>query len=141
MEEQLDLDALYLYSDSWGGYRVGKIVKVNDKTVRMENNVKIPKENLDRIYKLSDEEIKSFNGEMVKRLSIHMCKIKEMKDTLVSLKSLLKCNEFIAVDSVKIQEKLDLLNEELEKELPQVIDINNTKYKFKEFSEKLEEVK
>lgn len=140
MEEQFDLEALYLYPSSWGSFNVGKIAKINDKTIRMENGNKIPKERFKEIYKLSEAEIRSFNGELVKKLSFCTSKVSESLNIIRNLRSSLEMNEFVCINTEKLQEKLDILNEELEKELPKIIDMGNKKYKFMNFSEKLEVV-
>jgi hypothetical protein len=75
--EQYDLEALYLYNDGYS-YRVGKISKVNDKSIRMEGGRKILKEEFPSIHKLTDEEVAIFNKEVVRKLSNSISSIRSV---------------------------------------------------------------
>lgn len=138
MEENYDMEALYLYNDGWQ-YRVGKIDKINDKSVRMEFGAKIKKEDFTDVHKLTDEEIKIFNKEFIKKLSSSISKMKDTVNLIDSLRKALKYSELACVDTKKLQEKLDILNETLVEEL-KPIEIGGKKLNFNDYSERLIEV-
>lgn len=138
MENIYDMEAMYLYCDGWG-YRIGKIQKVNDKSIRMDFGTKIPKEDFKDVYKLSQEDIEIFNRGLIKKLSNSVSKIKEIVDLIRVLRQALNLSEFSCVDSSKLQEKLDLLSDVLSEELKPMI-LNNEKYDFKDYSERLDKI-
>lgn len=133
--EQYDMDAVYLYNDGWQ-YRIGKIQKVNDKSIRMDYGTKIPKEVFKDAYKLTEEELKIFNKEMVKKLSNSISEIKLMTTSIQNLKKALDFSELSCIDSTKLQNKLDVLNTALEEEL-KPIKIGGKKLTFNDYSERL----
>ena len=55
MNNNYDMEDLYLYK-SYGSYRIGQIEKVNEKTIRMDWDTKIPKDEFNKVYKLTEEE-------------------------------------------------------------------------------------
>jgi hypothetical protein len=138
MENIYDMEAMYLYCDGWG-YRIGKIQKVNDKSIRMDFGTKIPKEDFKDVYKLSPEDIEIFNRGLIKKLSNSVSKIKEIVDLIRVLRQALSLSEFSCVDSSKLQDKLDLLSDVLSEELKPMI-LNNEKYDFKDYSERLDKI-
>ena len=53
-QENYDLNAYYLYENSCY-HKIGKIEKINDKTIRMDNGYKILKEDFEKVHKLTEE--------------------------------------------------------------------------------------
>ena len=140
VKDEYDMDALYLYNDGWQ-YKIGQIEKVNDKSIRMDRNFKILKENFDKLtYKLTNEEIETFNKLMVKKLSGSISDMRDMIDVIKGLKTALQSSELVCVDSSKLQNKLDVLNDALEEQLTP-IEIGGKKLKFHRFTERLIEVR
>lgn len=122
--ENYDMEALYLYNDDWQ-YRVGKIEKINDKSIRMQFNTKIKKENFKSIHKLTDEEVKIFRKELIKKLSNTTERIRNTLASINRLNSALQSSNLVCVNSDNLQKKLNSLSEILSKELPKVIKIDN----------------
>lgn len=140
MNENYDMNSLYLYYNDWGNYEIGKIEKINDKSIRMEHDTKIKKEEFDKVYKLTNEEIKIFRKELIKNLSTCVDEIKRMLYSVRELQSALDTSEFACIDSDKLQEQLNLLNEKLSEELPKTFKINNEEFKFEDYGEDIEKV-
>jgi hypothetical protein len=134
--ENYDTEALYLYCDGWK-YRVGKIEKINDKSIRMEFGIKIKKEDFSNIHKLTDGEIKIFKEELVRRLSNTSEGIKNILNSIHSLKIALNSSDLVCVNSENLQKKLDLLNVMLSKELPKVFRIDDKELIFGGYSDAL----
>jgi len=137
--EKYDMNALYLFNDGWQ-YKVGKIQKVNDKSVRMDGGTKINKDIFEYAHKLTDKEIEVFHSEIIKKLSNSANKMKSLVDLINGLKNALKCNELTSVNTVKLQENLDSLNDLLTDELSPFV-IGDKKLNFSDYSERLTEVK
>lgn len=133
--EGYDMDALYLYNDGWQ-YRIGRIQKVNEKSLRMQYGTKVLKEDFKDVHKLTEEERSSLNTELVKKLSKSISNIKDVISLVKSLKSSLLGSELVCVDITKLQDKLDMLNDILADEIKPII-LNNEKYDFNDFSERL----
>ena len=134
MENLLDMKSLYLYNDGYR-YRVGRIVKVNEKSVRMEFGVRIDKDDFENIYKLSEEETKIYRGELIKALSTQIRNTKDFITDLKALKTSLRLSYLSCVDSTKLKDRIDELENEISKALPTIMEINGHNYKFGEFSE------
>jgi hypothetical protein len=137
--ENYDLNALYLFNDGYG-YRISRIEKVNEKSIRMEQGRKINKEDFKHTYKLTEDEVKIFNRELIKKLSDSTYGIKKMISSICNLKDSLKDSELVCVNTIKLQGTLDELNNLLEKEI-EAFKINNMKLNFDNYSERLNEVK
>ena len=137
--EQYDMSALYLYNDGYG-HRIGRISKVNEKSVRMEYGVKLDIETFKNIHKLNDEEIAIANREIIKKLADTNRSIRNMLENMKSLKSLLNDTIFACVDSEKLQNEMDTLTVVLANEL-KAFNINGKDYKFELYSERVSEVK
>ena len=134
-----DMDALYLYNDGWQ-YRVGKIQKVNEKSVKMDGAAKINKADFKDVHKLTEEEIAIFNKEMIKKLSHSISNIREMLVSIKHLKTSLGTSEFACINTDKFQKKLDFLDETLAEEI-KPLEIGGKRFNFGQFNERLEEAK
>ena len=104
----------------------------------MEFGIKINKEKFRYIHKLTDEEIRIFNKEMIKKLSNSISKIKGVVNLIDSLRKALRYSELACVNTKKLQEKLDILDETLAKEL-KPLEIGSKKLNFNDYSERLVE--
>lgn len=134
-----DMDAMYLYYNGYR-YEVGNIEKVNEKTIRMTSNTKINKEDFEtKTYKLTEEEVNNYRGELIKKLSNSQHKVREMISDLNRLRGSLLNSHLVQIDVEKLQSAIDDLEEILKRELPQPVNINNKVYKFKEIGISLEE--
>lgn len=121
--EIYDMEASYLYSDGWK-YRVGKIKKVNDKSITMEFGIRITKEDFKNIHRLTSDEIEIFEKQLIGKLSNTIRTIKNMTNSINALKQALQSSELVCINSDSLQNKLDLLNQRLSEELPKTFKIN-----------------
>ena len=102
-----DLDALYLYNNSCR-YYIGRIEKVNEKSIRMEWNVKINKDDFNRLsYKLSEVEVKLYRKELIKRLAEIQKTIDSLTRSINALEKSLTYSDFVDLNKDKLQKELD----------------------------------
>lgn len=135
-----DMNAMYLYPNGYR-YEVGSIRRVNEKTVTMSSSRKIDKEEFEtKAYKLTEEEIKSYKGEIVKKLSFARYEVREMISDLTKLRECLNRSYLATVNTEKLQATIDNLEDILRREIPQPININSKDYKFEKYGTSLEEV-
>ena len=142
MNNNYDMEGLYLYKD-YSSYRIGQIEKVNEKTIRMGWDTRIPKDEFDKVYKLTEEEASIYRGELIKRLSVMHREAKSMIETLNKIRVVLRSSEFVTVDTDKLQSKIDELTHLIEQQLPSGITINGDEFEFYDYTadrlEKIEE--
>ena len=140
MNNNYDMEGLYLYK-SYSGYRIGQIEKVNEKTMRMEWDTRIPKDEFNKIYKLTEEEASIYRGELIKRLSVIHRETKSMIETLNKIRVVLRSSEFVALDTDKLHSKIDELTHLIEQQLPSRITINGDEFEFCDYtSDRLEKI-
>lgn len=140
MNNNYDMEDLYLYK-SYSSYRIGQIEKVNEKTIRMDWDIKIPKDEFDKVYKLTEEEANIYKGELIKRLSVVHSEAKYMIETLSKIKIVLRGSEFVTLDTDKLQSRIDEMTRLIEQQLPSCITINGDKFKFYNYtSDRLEKI-
>lgn len=123
-------DNLYLYSlGYYGEYRVGKIRKINTKTVTMDCNVKIPKEDFEKhAYKLTDTEVAIYREEIIKCVSGSSKAIRKLNYNLHLMRELLNKNEYVTLDRDKLQKDLEDAIKLLNLELNKAIKINDSSF-------------
>lgn len=124
MEKEYDMEALFLYKAGWQ-YCIGKIDKVNDKTLRLEGGTKIRKEDYDSLYRLSPQEVKIYQHQLVKKMASVNRQVEDMLNNINQIKIGLKCSEFLCINSEKLQNQLDKLTVELITELPKEFKVND----------------
>lgn len=140
MNNNYDMEALYLFKDH-SSYRIGQIERVNEKTIRMGWDTKIPKDEFDKVYKLTEEEANIYKGELIKRLSVVHSEAKYMIETLSKIKIVLRGSEFVTLDTDKLQSRIDEMTRLIEQQLPSSITINGDKFKFYNYtSDRLEKI-
>ena len=140
MNNNYNMEDLYLYK-SYGSYRIGQIEKVNEKTIRMDWDTKIPKDEFDKVYKLTEEEASIYRGELIKKLSTMYREAKSMIETLNKTRVILRSSEFLALDTDKLQSKIDELTHLIEQQLPSSITINGDEFEFCEHTaDRLEKI-
>lgn len=140
MNNNYDMEGLYLYK-SYSSYRIGQIEKVNEKTIRMDWDTRIPKDEFNKVYKLTEEEASIYRGELIKRLSVIHREAKSMIETLNKIRVVLRSSEFVAVDTDKLQSKIDELTHLIEQQLPSRITINSDEFEFYDYtSDRLEKI-
>lgn len=140
MNNNYDMEDLYLYK-SYGGYRIGQIEKVNEKTIRMDWDTKIPKDEFNKVHKLTEEEASIYRGELIKKLSTVYREAKSMIETLNKTRVILRSSEFLALDTDKLQSKIDELTHLIEQQLPSSITINGDEFEFYDYTaDRLEKI-
>lgn len=140
MNNNYDMEDLYLYK-SYGSYRIGQIEKVNEKTIRMDWDTKIPKDEFNKVYKLTEEEASIYRGELIKKLSTVYREAQSMIETLNKTRVILRSSEFLALDTDKLQSKIDELTHLIEQQLPSSITINGDEFKFCDYTaDRLEKI-
>lgn len=140
MDKIYDMKALYLYSDGYR-YRIGKIVKVNEKTIRMDFGVRIDKDDFDNIHKLTDSEVGVYTGELINAITSEMRGVRDLTTDIRALKQSLNMSFLSCVNTEKLQARIDELEEQISKILPTVININNSRYQICKYNrESLESV-
>lgn len=140
MNNNYNMEDLYLYK-SYGSYRIGQIEKVNEKTIRMDWDTKIPKDEFDKVYKLTEEEASIYRGELIKKLSTMYREAKSMIETLNKTRVILRSSEFLALDTDKLQSKIDELTHLIEQQLPSSITINGDEFEFCDYTaDRLEKI-
>ena len=140
MNNNYDMEDLYLYK-SYGSYRIGQIEKVNEKTIRMDWDTKIPKDEFDKVYKLTEEEASIYRGELIKKLSTVYREAKSMIETLNKTRVILRSSEFLALDTDKLQSKIDELTHLIDQQLPSNITINGDEFEFCDYTaDRLEKI-
>lgn len=131
------MDCYYLYENN-SRYRINKIEKINKNTIRMDYNTLIDKKDFkDKVIQLSEKEIEDYKNLIIKTIEPSY-DIKKRINDFVSEIELLERNvtdlsRFISVD-VKVddlQETINNLKNELDNIIHPVIEINNTRFKFK----------
>lgn len=138
IEKEIDLSALYLYSDNYG-HRIGRVIKVNEKSVRMEYGVKLDMEVFKSLHKLTDEEVSIANREFIKHLADTNRSIRGMIEDMRSLKALLN-GTFSSLDSEKLQNEIDNLINIISNDI-KAFDIAGKSFRFRLHSERLVEMK
>ena len=139
MSKEYDLDALYLY-DRYGFFEIGKIRKVNTKTINM-GHINIPKDQFDKVaHKLTPEEEKIYKHELIKSFSGVSNKAKSITDKLKALLTVLQYNEFSAVDTSNLQQKVDEFTEMLSEYMLSEMQIGDEKLKISYYNN-IEKVK
>ena len=129
----------YLYANSYK-LTVGTIAKENEKSFRMSDGTRIPKEEFEgKVYKLSNEEVAIYRGELVKKLSPSYYQVNEMVNSLKKLYSALTYTPFVEVNVTKLQDAINNLELQLRLVTPQPMTINNKTYEFS-YGGDLEEV-
>ena len=140
MNNNYDMEGLYLYK-SYSSYRIGQIEKVNEKTIRMDWDTRIPKDEFNKVYKLTEEEASIYRGELIKRLSVIHREAKSMIETLNKIRVVLRSSEFVALDTDKLHSKIDELTHLIEQQLPSRITINSDEFEFYDYtSDRLEKI-
>ena len=135
-----DMKAMYLYGNGYR-YDVGSIEKINDQTIRMSTNKRINKKDFETsTYKLTEEEARSYRGELVKKLSNSQFAVKEMIADLNKLRTCLNHSSLVEINTEKVQKAIDNLESILIAETPQFMTINGVDYKFENYGTSLEEV-
>lgn len=120
----------YLYNNSYK-LTVGTIAKENEKSFRMSDGTRIPKEEFeDRTYKLSNKEVEIYRGELIKKLSPSYYQVNEMISSLKKLYSAITYTPFVEVNVTKLQGAIDNLELQLRSVTPQPMPINNKTYEF-----------
>ena len=133
---EYDLDALYLYNNSYR-YYIGKIEKVNEKSIRMEWNVKINKDDFNRLaYKLSEVEVKLYRKELIKRLAEIQKTIDSLTRSINALEKSLTYSDFVDLNKDKLQKELDRVADLIAEKSEQCIQLNNEKYKLHGYIDK-----
>lgn len=132
----IDTSKLYLFHESWGDrYAIGKISRINTKTVTMDNGDKIEIAKLDQeLYQLTEQEENFYKSEVIKKLSRNTRN--SLNDLVCMLKNtkyfLEKC-EFLELNTEKIQKYIDKATEDIKKQIDLLaIEINGKKLKINE---------
>lgn len=127
-----DTEALYLYRVYGCRYRLGKIEKVNEKSIRMDYETLIPKKNFEKeVYQLTDTEMAKFFDLAVKNIKTStICSLLDkMTDRINTLDKVLKTVPYIKeIDTDLIEKDLEEVREELNKLKNDCIDLNNTTF-------------
>lgn len=140
INENFDMNALYLYTNRYS-YKIGKIKKINSKSIIMDDYTKIKFKDFKDVHKLTDEEIKNYNQELIKELgnSAEYGKISNMKRTLANLLNTLKESEFVCIDSEKLEKELNTLSDLISKYIPKLIEIDENLYSINQNGDILKE--
>ena len=135
-EKEYDLNAYYLY-DYGCFHRIGKIEKVNEKSIRMDNGIKILKEDFHKAYKLNEEEEDIYRKELIKKISNSIEDGKEFLSTLKKLKNALNMSSLVSINTEDLQKEIDRLTEVIKDAADKKFVIHNQEYEFCELSESL----
>ena len=143
---EIDKNALYLYQNGWGGYKIGSIKKVNTKSVTMDNgNIVIKFNEIDsKLYKLTDEELFNYRQELVKAIgnSDAYNKIRYIKNTLYNTIDVLKKEDYVCLDTEKLQEQINMLSKMLDDLIPKCFEVMGKEFKLNYYDyNKIEEIK
>ena len=136
-KEDFDLDALYLYKH-YDNYRVGFISKINKCSITMSNGDNIKQ--FDCFRKLTNEERKVYEFEIIKGIKNGINKVHELTGKIKRLKSLLSMEEFIMLDTKKLQNEIDKVADILSGYDLTPFRIGEKKFKLPIYGSNLEEV-
>lgn len=143
---KIDKYALYLYPSGWGGYKIGSIKKVNTKSVTMDNgNIVIKFNEMDsKLHKLTDEELFNYRQELVKAIgnSDAYDKIRYIKNTLYNTIDVLKKEDYVCLDTEKLQEQINMLSKMLDDLIPKCFEVMGKEFKLNYYDyNEVEEIK
>ena len=132
----IDTNKLYLFHESWGNrYAIGKIRRINTKTVTMDNGDKIEIDKLDQeLYQLTEQEENLYKSEVIKKLSRNTRNsLEDLVYTLKNTKYFLEKCEFLDLNTEKIQKYIDEMTDDIKKKLDLLsIEINGKNLKINE---------
>lgn len=130
-----DTNAFYLYNTGYNNYAtIGVIRTVNKNTITMGCGMKIPKEDFEkRVYKLNDEEVAIYRGELIKNLSMGAKAIKEMRHDIYCLLNALNDSKLVEINKDKLTETLNTLDNTLKELLAKTFTIQDKKLKFNKY--------
>lgn len=134
---EFNMDKYYLYKEYYN-YRINKIERINNKTVRMDYNTLIKKEDFEKeVVELTEKEVDDYKNLLTKlalkspkterKISDFRYEIGRLENSIQGL------SEFVSVDikTDELQETINNLKMELDNILHPIIEINNTRFKFK----------
>lgn len=127
MDEQYDLDALYLHHGEWRT-QVVKIIKINEKSIRMSKGVKVSKEEFSTLHKLTEEERFIYERELIKNLGNFNAEVRYMINNLNALRNILNLNEFVTINKEELEKSIDKLNDKFNLYTEQTFNINGETY-------------
>ena len=142
MENKFDYDSLYLYKYGYNSFKVGKVTKINEKSIRMDSGTKIAESEYKYVHKLTEEESKMFKMRLVVSMNEIERELTHINDRLLKINNLLNYDSFIEINKDKFNELYKKLIKCLEKAVDHTVVINNIKYGFEKYSENtLKEIK
>lgn len=103
----IDTEKLYLYYSN--GYRIGKIQRINKKTVTMDSWTKIDKDEIGKkFFPLSNEEEHMYNSAMIRKICSEASKeIRELSGVLHNTKRIIESCKCLQVNTVELQKVID----------------------------------
>lgn len=130
-----DTNAFYLYNTGYSNYStIGVIRTVNKNTITMGCGLKIPKEDFEkRVYKLNDEEVAIYRGELIKNLSLGAKAIKHLRHDIDCLLNALNDTNLVEINKDKLTETLNTLDSTLNDLLAKNFIIQGTELKFNKY--------
>ena len=139
MIKEIELNTLYLYH---GGYdfEVVAVEKINEKSVRLSRGSVRKEDFMNNATKLTEEEIRNYKGELVKRLSQSEHQLIRLKNVLENISNTLKLDEFVEINKDKLQQLIELTTDVLKEDLAGVINIAGKKFIFNKFNQRLKEI-
>lgn len=139
--EELNIESYYLYKIC-SKYKIGKIQKKNKTCIIMKDGTKIYLKSItnNELYELNEKELFNYRQELIKTIgnSSNIDKISKLQKILEQTKKMLQTNEFIILNTEKLQKQIDLLTQELDIFISKELTINNRSFKINLYTQDLD---